>query len=109
MYPHGLALDPHGNIHVAEHVSIKVFTEEGVYVRTYGEFKSESPWCIAIDDEGNTCVCDSECLYVFDHHGNKIHEVGNLTNPIGIALDPRDGSVYVADFSDNSVLKYSVV
>ena len=34
--PDGLALDREGNIHVAEDVSIKVFTKEGVYVRTYG-------------------------------------------------------------------------
>ena len=25
----------------------------------------------------------------FDHSGKKIHEVENLSNPIGIALDPR--------------------
>ena len=32
-YPRGLALDPQGNIHVSS-TDIKVFTKEGVYVRT---------------------------------------------------------------------------
>ena len=108
-YPVGLALDPQGNIHVAVDDSIKVFTKEGVYIRTYGyDPEAPSPRGIAIiDDEGNTLVSDGGCLSVFDHHGNKIHEVGNLKDAYGIALDPRDGSVYVADFGASSVLKYS--
>ena len=33
----------------------------------------------------------------------------NLEDPMGIALDPRDGSVYVADYHASSVLKYSTI
>ena len=109
MYPVGLALDPQGNIHVQHDVDIKVFTKEGVYVRTYGRPVAPSPRGIAIDDEGNACVIDGECLSIFDHHGKKIHKVGKLVHPHGIALDPRDGSVYFADLSASSVLKYSVI
>ena len=109
-YPVGLALDPQGNIHVAEYDSIKVFTKEGVYVRTYGyDPEAAHPSGIAIDDEGNTCVSNGGCLSVFDHHGNKIHEVGNLDNPLGIALDLRDGSMYVDDRGASSILKYSAI
>ena len=109
MYPLGLALDPQGNIHVAEIRSIKVFTKEGVYVRTYGGPGAPSPLGLAIDDEGNTFLFDSECLYICDHYGSKIHELRDFENASGIALDPRDGSVYVADCDACSVLKYSSI
>ena len=35
--------------------------------------------------------------------------MGNLENRLGIALDPRDGSMYVADLGASSVLKYSAI
>ena len=109
MWPRCLALDPQGNIHVGEIDSIKVFTKEGVYVRTYGDYHMFGAKGIAIDDEGNACVSYGGYLSIFDHHGYKIHEVGNRDDPYGIALDPRDGSVYVADFGASSVLKYCTV
>ena len=95
-HPEGLALDPQGNIHAAVSTSNKVFTMEGVYVRTYG-YDPVAPrrWGIAIDDEGNALVSYGGCISIFDHHGNKIHEVGNLDKPLGIALDPRDDGVYI--------------
>ena len=34
---------------------------------------------------------------------------GIFQDPRGIALDPRDGSVYVADYGARSVLKYSTI
>ena len=108
-YPKGLASDPQGNIHAACSTSIKVFTKEGVYVRTYGDPIAPGPKGIAIDDEGNACISDGECLSIFDHNGDNIHEVSNLETPLGIALDPRDGSVYVADYDVRSVLKYSII
>ena len=108
MFPKGLALDPQGNIHVAENHYIKVFTKEGIYVRKYGECTHTIQIGIAIDDEGNALVIDGRCLSIFDHHGNKIHEVGSFEDPQGVALDPRDGSVYVADFR-SSVLMYFAI
>ena len=111
--PKGLALDPQGNIHIAVYGSntIKVFTKEGVYIRMYGHLNG--PKRIAIDDEGYSFVThhgelDGDCLSIYDSQGNKIHTVGKLNNPWGIALDPRDGSVFVADRGSNSVLKYSI-
>ena len=106
--PWGLALDPQGNIHVAAYGSntIKVFTPEGTYVRSYGDVKG--PTGIAIDEEGYSLVCEhsGNCLSIFDSEGNKIHTVDNL--PSGIALDPISGSLYVGDYGDKTVLKYSV-
>ena len=109
--PFDLALDPQGNIHVAAWGSntIKVFTPEGTYVRSYGDVKCPSG--IAIDEEGYSLVCeiDGNCLSIFDPHGNKIHTVGNLTNPCGVALDPISDSLYVANYGAKTVLKYCVV
>ena len=109
-YPRGLALDPQGNIHVAAWGSntIKVFTPEGTYVRSYGVLTGPSG--IAIDEEGYSLVCENSgnCLSIFDPQGNKIHTVGNLTNPSGVTLDPISGSLYVANYGAKTVLKYSV-
>ena len=108
--PWGLALDPQGNIHVAAWGSntIKVFTPEGTYVRSYGDVKG--PTGIAIDEEGYSHVCEGRgnCLSIFDPEGSKIHTVGNLNEPCGLALAPISGSMYVANYGGNTVLKYSV-
>ena len=113
--PFGLALDPQGNIHVATHGSntIKVFTKEDVYVRMYGD--PNHPSGIAIDDEGYSLVSEygGHCLSIYDPEGNKIHTVGNLKNPCSTALDPRDGSVFISNYSakvlKNCVLKVNVM
>ena len=108
--PYGLALDPQGNIHVAAWGSntIKVFTPEGTYVRSYGDVKGPSG--IAMNDEGYSLVCESSgnCLSIFDPQGNKIHTVGNLTYPRGVALDPISDSLYLANYGAKTVLKYFV-
>eukprot|EP00731_Ephydatia_muelleri_P008536 Em0004g874a len=82
--------------------TIKVFTKEGVYVRMYGD--PNRPRGLAIDDEGYSLVSEfgGHCLSIYDPEGNKIHTVGNLKISWGTALDPRDGSVFIA------VLKYCV-
>ena len=68
------------------------------------------PSGIAIDEEGYSLVCEfsGNCLSIFDPHGNKIHTVGNLTNPFGVALDTISGSLYVANYGAKTVLKYFV-
>eukprot|EP00731_Ephydatia_muelleri_P032708 Em0024g252a len=108
--PYGVALDPQGNIHVAALATntIKVFTPEGSYVRSYGDVNAASG--IVIDEEGYSLVteCSGHCLSVFDSQGHKVHTVGNLNGPSGVMLDPKSGSVYVANTGANTVLKYSV-
>ena len=34
--------------------------------------------------------------------------MGNLKNPYGTALDPKDGGVFIANYGTNTVLKYFV-
>ena len=109
--PRGLALDSQGNIHVAAWGSdtIKVFTPEGTYVRSYGDVMGPSG--IVIDEDGYSLVCENSGngISIFDPQGNQIHTVGNLNEPHGLALDPLSGSMYVANCGDYIVLKYSVL
>ena len=85
-----------------------MFSKEGVYVRMYGD--PNDPRGLAIDGEGYSLVCENSgnCLSIYDPEGNKIHKVGNLKNPYGTALDPRDGSVFIANYVPNTVLKFCV-
>ena len=108
--PWGLSLhvDPQENIHVAAYGSntIKVFTPEGTYVRSYGNVKRPSG--VAVDDEGYSYVSeyDGGCFSIFDPKRQKIHTVGNLNKPRRLALDPQRGSLYVPNFDNDNVLKY---
>ena len=108
--PRGLALDLLGNIHVVAHDSdtINVFTRKGVYITTYGDPKG--PTGIAINGKGYSIVSEwyGNCLSIFDPLGNKIHTVRNLHHPRGTALDPRDGSVCVVDYSAETVLRFCI-
>ena len=109
--PYGVALDPQGNIHVAamDPNTIKVFTTEGTYVRSYGDVKNGSSG-IVIDEEGYSLVTEyrGHCLSILDSQGHKVHTVVNLNSPYGVMLDPKSGSVYVANTVANTVLKYCV-
>ena len=81
---------------------------EGTYVRSNGDVKH--PTGIVIDEEGYSLVNEwtGHCLSIFDPQGKKIHTVGNLNNLDGVMLDPKSGSLYVANCCANTVLKYSV-
>ena len=109
-HPYGLALDPLGNIHVAAWGSncIKVFTPEGIYIKSYGNVNGPSE--ISIDGEGYSFVNEikGHCLSIFDPQGNKIHTAGNLNQPRGAMLDPKSGSLYVANSGAYTLLKYSM-
>ena len=107
---YGLALDPQGNIHVAANV-IKVFTPEGIYVRSYGDvYVLKGPTGVAVDEEGYSIVCDTErnSLFIFDPQGNNVSTIGNFNQPQGVILDPNSGSLYVANSGANNVLKYAM-
>lgn len=105
----GLALDPNENLHIVDRGSntIKVFTITGEYVRKYGHLKM--PRGIAIDGEGYSIVSEEcgNCISIFDCKGSKVHSVGDIMAPLCLALDPNDqDSVYVASYTDKTVLKY---
>ena len=109
--PCGLALDPQGNIHVTADATytIKVFTSEGKYVRSYGDAKYRHG--IVINEEGYSLVTErtDNCLSIFDPQGSKIHTVENLNYPQCVVLDPMAESVYVLNRCQKSeVWKYCI-
>ena len=85
-----------------------MYTPEGTYVRSYGDVKN--PTGIVIDEEGYSLVTEynGHCVSIFDSQGNKVHTVSNLIDPYDVTLDPKSGSMYVANYGAKTVLKYSV-
>ena len=59
----------------------------------------KGPFGIVIDEEGYSLVNEysANCLSIFDCQGNKVHTVSNLNIPRGVILDPKSGSLYVAN------------
>ena len=109
--PRGVALDSQGNIHVAVYGlnTVKVFALDGGYIRKYGGGVVRGPTGVAVDELGYCVVCDwgGNRLVVFDPEGHVIHATaGNPSRPCRVALDPRTGSVYAANYDYNNVLKY---
>eukprot|EP00731_Ephydatia_muelleri_P032720 Em0024g264a len=80
-WPQGLAIDPQGNIHVANDNTIEVFTSEGTFVISYGDVKN--PFGIVIDEEGA-----DYCIYA---------EVRSLSIPVVVKplVDGKAG--YIAN------------
>ena len=110
--PQCIALDLEGNIHVVGRGvanTIKVFTHYGTDVRSYGDPKNR--FGIVIDEEGYSLVTEEgDCLSIYDPQGNKVHTVGKLFEPQGVVLDPKSGSLYIANswVKSYNVLKYCV-
>ena len=108
----GLALDSQENLHVAASGSkaIKVFTKAGVYVRMYGE-DLKCPSGIAIDREDYCVVSESEsnCLSIFDPHGNKVNTIAmpEQCKPSGLAFSHRD--LYIVSHTYDVVLQYNCI
>ena len=86
--------------------SVKVFTPDSAYIRTYGNVKS--PYGLVVDAKGYSLVSayDGNCLCIFDPQGHKIHTVENL-RPNGIALDPERCNIYVSSLDGMIVSKYT--
>ena len=107
--PVGLCFDHLDYLHVTCYNSniVIVFTPEGQYIRQYGQSHLNGPCGIAIDSTDNSLVVNNsgDSLSIFDPHGNYIHSIGGFNYPIGVAL-ASNGSVWVADCSNNRLVKY---
>ena len=104
--PFDVAFSSEG-VHIAACKSNKVvvISPEGQFVRSY---KVKSPVGVATDPAGFSFVTTHTSLgtlSIFDPHGHLVRTVNGLDNPFGVTVAP-DGSVWVADYGSNRLLKY---
>jgi len=106
--PAGIALGPGGEVLVADtwNGRVQVFDAAGAYRREWGTGTLFSPRGIVVDADGTVFVADTgnHRIVRYDRDGVKELEwggrgaaPGQLFEPIGLALDPRKGTLVVCD------------
>lgn len=114
--PRGVTLMKNGNILICEEENnrMQLFTLDGTH-RKFIEFtdfaKPFVPMYSAVSDDGSIFTTDynNSQIVVHDENGTLIHCFGadRLTVPMGIAVGPTNGNVYVADCFHRCIMVYS--
>ena len=102
-----ISFDLSGNVHLIGYNAVTVYSPSGQFVCKYDETQIQNPKGIAIDSAGYSLVTSysSSTLSIFDPSGKFIRSIGGFKNPFGVSVSP-DGSVWVADYSNNRLIKY---
>ncbi|MGH9909268.1 MAG: Ig-like domain-containing protein, partial [Nitrososphaerales archaeon] len=120
--PHAIAIDPLGNVYVADSNNdrIQKFDSSGNFITKWGTAGSGDgqfnfPEGLAIDSSDNVYVTDSNNnrIQKFDSSGNFITKWGSFGSsdgqfnfPEGLAIDSSD-NVYVTDSNNNRIQKFT--
>lgn len=125
--PWGVAIDAAGNVYAADtwNGRIQVFDANGNFVRKWGYFNTTNgelgdphalfgPRGIAIDNSGLLVVADTgnKRILQFTPEGEIVQQIGGgglalgrFEEPTSVAVDPRDGSIFVADAWNRRIQK----
>lgn len=117
--PYSIVTDSRGRIIVsdpgAKGVHVFDFAQKKYTFLSRQEKGLESlvaPQCVAVDDQDNVYVTDSETgkIFVFEAGGKFSHSIGSLKygegffkRPTGIAIDSEAGRIYVSDTLRNKI------
>lgn len=124
LFPTYLALDPDGNLYVADTMNarVQVFDPEGNFVKAVGERGNrfgqfERPKGLALDSFGNLHVADSGWanVQIFNKKGEVLLFFGGrgrypglMNNPSAMAID-KNNRIYVADVQNRRLNIYQLV
>ncbi|MBN2503265.1 MAG: TIGR03663 family protein [Anaerolineales bacterium] len=125
--PWGLAVAAGGSIFVADtwNHRIQKFSPEGEFIASWGYFNQSTddpfamwgPRDVAIDSNGNVLVTDTgnKRVLVYDQQGNYLTQFGGqgfspgeFDEPVGLAVDPDTGMIYVADTWNQRIQAFQV-
>jgi len=117
--PYGIAVSATGRVYVTDTAARRVFVFDPdaktvTFIGENGAGKLTKPTGIAIDDEGKVFIADATLNRVFGYapDGSLLVAIGHdgeLQSPSGLATDPRQKLLYVADSSHHQIFCYSTV
>ena len=99
----GVAVDFHGNVHIATSSGMEIFDSK------LGYCDQEECGDVAINQENYRFVTHHSSngkLEVRKPDNSLLHTICGLDCPLGVSLD-QNGAVFVVDRGPNKVLKYS--
>jgi tripartite motif-containing protein 71 len=91
--PHGVAVDSSGNVYVADtgNDRIQKFSGNGTFISKWG----------SLCDLSTNIGCNGKPTSFLDRGA------GQFLNPTGLAVDPTSGNVYVADYGNDRIQKFT--
>ena len=107
--PHNIAIDPNGNIWVADRGNKRVqeFDKDGKFLNQMSQFGT--PVSIAFDKNDVMYVADGapeNQVVIGTTDGKIIEKIQGLNTPHGVAVSPDGNTIYVAETGGTNLLKF---